>query len=236
MSAHTVYELRNYAMQAGQRDVLIDLFEREFIESQEALGSRVVATFRSLDDPDRFVWIRSFENMTTRAAAMEGFYTGPVWQSQRNAANATIADSDNVLQLRPLSGDATRGATARPGIGAAAPTSLILAETYFLADRQGDAFAQTFAAEALPLLRDIDRAPFATFTTEHAPNSYPRLPVRENETVFVALTRFDSTEAHRAQTERSARALNDIAGVVRPFVIAPTEKMRLQPTARSLLR
>jgi len=236
MPVHTVYEFRNYTMQPGQRDVLIDLFEREFIESQEMLGTRVVGAFRNLDDPDRFVWIRSFENTTARAGALDSFYGGPVWQAHRSAANATIVDSDNVLQLRPLTGDATCGATSRPGIGAATPTSLILAETYFLAERQGEAFARTFADESLPLLRDVDRAPFATFTTEHAPNSYPRLPVRENETVFVTLTRFESAETHLAQSERAIAALNDIAGVLRPHLVAPTEAMRLQPTARSLLR
>lgn len=236
MPAQTVYELRNYAMQPGQRDVLIDLFEREFIESQEALGSHVVGTFRNLDDPNRFVWIRSFDTMTTRAAALDGFYTGPVWQRERTAANATIVDSDNVLQLRPVSGDATRGATVRPGVGASPPTSLIVAETYFLADRQGDAFADVFATDALPLLRDLGRAPFATFATEHAPNSYPRLPVREHETVFVTLTHFQFVRDHQTQTANAFGALRDVAGLLRPHLVAPTETLRLQPTARSLLR
>ena len=76
MPTHSVYEFRNYTMQPGQRDVLIDLFEREFIEPMQVLGARVVATFRSLDDPNRFVWIRSFDTMATRAAALDGFYTG----------------------------------------------------------------------------------------------------------------------------------------------------------------
>lgn len=236
MPAHTVYELRNYNMQPGQRDVLIDLFEREFIESQEVLGSQVVGTFRNLDEPNRFVWIRSFENMATRATALDGFYTGAVWQAHRTEANATIIDSDNVLQLRRVAGDATRGASVRPAIGAASPSSLILAQTYFLADHQGDAFARSFAADALPILRDIDQAPFATFATEHAPNSYPRLPVRENETVFVALTHFDSEDTYRMRSENAAAALHDVAAVLRPHLIAPTETLRLQPTPRSLLR
>ena len=94
MTPLTVFELRNYVMHPGRRDVLIDMFERNFIESQGALGSQVVATFRNLDDPDRFVWIRGFESMETRARALDGFYSGPLWQSLRSEAVFAQADLD----------------------------------------------------------------------------------------------------------------------------------------------
>jgi hypothetical protein len=233
MTAHAIYELRNYVMHPGKRDALIDLFEREFIESQEALGSHVVGTFRNLDEPDRFVWLRSFETMETRARALDGFYTGALWLSLRNEANATMIDSDDVLQLRPVGGDATRGSTQHPPPGAVTPAqTLIVADTYFLADRSGDAFAAIYEREALPVLRDLRLAPFAAFATEHAPNNYPRLPIREKDTVFVALTYFDSIQAH----ENVRSQLTHIAETLAPHTIAPTHTMRLQPTARSLLR
>lgn len=73
MRVHRIFELRNYLLKPGRRDELIALFEREFVESQEAAGLRVVATFRNLDDPDRFVWIRSFTDMQARKAALEAF-------------------------------------------------------------------------------------------------------------------------------------------------------------------
>jgi hypothetical protein len=39
--------------------------------------------------------------MTSRAKALTDFYSGPVWKAHREAANATMIDSDNVLLLRP---------------------------------------------------------------------------------------------------------------------------------------
>ena len=57
---YPVVELRQYTLRPGQRDVLIGLFDREFVESQEAAGMAIVGQFRDLDDPDRFVWIRGF--------------------------------------------------------------------------------------------------------------------------------------------------------------------------------
>src|SRR5687767_14085568 len=58
-----VVELRQYTLHPGQRDVLIELFEREFVETQEAEGMRIVGQFRDLDNPDRFVWLRGFPDM-----------------------------------------------------------------------------------------------------------------------------------------------------------------------------
>src|SRR5262245_28954641 len=90
-----VIELRDYTLHAGRRDELIALFEREFIETQEAHGMRVIAQFRDLDRPDHFVWLRGFADMSSRRSALEGFYGGPVWAAHREAANATMIDSDN---------------------------------------------------------------------------------------------------------------------------------------------
>src|SRR4029078_11459043 len=102
-----VVELRQYTLRPGARDTLIELFEREFIESQEAEGMRIIGTFRNLDNPDRFVWLRSFPDMAARAAALNGFYYSPVLTAHSAAANATMVDVANVLLLR----------AARPGAG-----------------------------------------------------------------------------------------------------------------------
>src|SRR5213592_627287 len=64
-----IIELRQYTLHPGQRDVLIDLFDREFVETQEACGMRILGQFRDLDDPDQFVWVRSFPDMPARATA-----------------------------------------------------------------------------------------------------------------------------------------------------------------------
>jgi hypothetical protein len=74
-----VVELRRYTLKPGARETLVELFDREFVESQEALGMSILGTFRDLDDPDQFVWIRGFSSVASRASALQAFYTGPVW-------------------------------------------------------------------------------------------------------------------------------------------------------------
>src|SRR5579885_1129269 len=96
-----VLELRQYTLRPGRRDELIELFERQFIETQEALGISVIGLFRDARRPDRFVWIRGFPDMKFRRKSLEAFYDGPYWERYSEAANATMLDSGNVLLLRP---------------------------------------------------------------------------------------------------------------------------------------
>src|SRR5438270_545505 len=45
-----IVELRQYTLHPEKRDVLIDLFDRQFIEPQEALGMKIIGPFRDVDD------------------------------------------------------------------------------------------------------------------------------------------------------------------------------------------
>ncbi len=126
-----VVELRNYRTQPGQRDTLIDLFEREFIDPQEALGASVLGAFRDIDDPDRFVWLRGFADFDSRFTALDGFYSGEVWKRRRAEANAAMINSDDVLLLRPLAGGIGRDPGMRPPIDAPASGAIIVATTCF---------------------------------------------------------------------------------------------------------
>jgi len=96
-----IVELRQYTLHPGARDTLVRVFEQYFIEGQEQHGMRVIGQFRDLTDPDRFVWLRGFADMETRTRAVEGFYSGAVWQEHGPAANAAMIDHTNVLLLKP---------------------------------------------------------------------------------------------------------------------------------------
>ena len=131
-----VVELRQYTLHSGKRDVLIDLFDREFVEAQEQVEMKIIGQFRDLDHPDRFVWLRGFPDMASRAKALNDFYSGPVWKAHREAANATMIDSDNVLLLRPAfptSGFSLESLKRAPVGADEIPTSLVVATIYYFA-------------------------------------------------------------------------------------------------------
>ncbi|MGW4060607.1 NIPSNAP family protein [Amycolatopsis sp. NPDC004747] len=154
-----VVELRRYTLHPGRRDELIELFEREFVEPQEAAGAHLFGLFRARAAPDEFVWLRGFRSMESRKAALEQFYFGPVWQEHRSAANATMIDSDNVLLLRPV----------RRGLAAPPP---------------GAGVHVTVSAPAPP-----PESAFAAFETEPSENTFPQLPVRTDGPFSVHFSR-----------------------------------------------
>jgi hypothetical protein len=235
-----VIELRDYLLHANQRDVLIELFEREFIETQEAVGMRVMGQFRDLDRPDHFVWLRGFADMAARQCGLEAFYGGDVWRAHRNAANATMIDSDNVRLLRHARPAWALASPAAPrphrDAEAARPQSVFVLMVAALAAAADEAFKRAFERDALPLLRECGLMPIAVFETEPAPNNFPRLPVREGEPVFAWLSRSASAaqaEHALAHWDASPRA----AAAVWPRLgIRDVQRTRLQPCARSWLR
>lgn len=192
-----VFELRRYTLHPGRRDALIDLFERAFIEPQNALGITLPGLFRDADRPDRFVWMRAFPDMDARRDALEAFYGGNVWRAHRDAANATMNDSDDVFLLQR--------APDSPAFGGNAATV------------HGPLFCAIYR-DCIPELRSLTERGariVATFVTEPAANTFPQLPVREGEHVFVALV------------DRCERAIVAITN--------PDEISELIPTTRSSL-
>jgi hypothetical protein len=232
MTQHPILELRQYTLKDGQRDVLIDLFESEFVESQEAHGYRIVGTFTDLDRPERFVWLRAFKDMQSRAAGLGAFYGGPVWQAHRDAANATMIDSDNVLLLHAPDDGAELDLADRPAkVDQNAAAGLVVATVNYLNGAPNEA-AQVFRTDVAPALERGGIQLLGWFVTESEPNNFPRLPVREGETVLVWFAR-SADEADLAARITEMRAA---AAPLKRFLAADTETLRLRPTARSLLR
>ena len=95
MNHSAVVELRRYTLRPGERDTLVELFDGNFVESQEAVGIDLIGQFRELDDPDVFTWIRGFRGMEERARGLAEFYDGATWHAHSRAANATMVDSDD---------------------------------------------------------------------------------------------------------------------------------------------
>ncbi|CAM4019798.1 NIPSNAP family protein [Kibdelosporangium persicum] len=174
-----IVELRQYTLKPGRRDTLVEIFEKHFVDTQEAVGITLIGLFHDLDNPDRFVWLRGFQDMRSRKAALIAFYEqGEAWKTHGPAANATMIDSDDVLLLRPL-GDV-------------------------VVDREYGQYTAVISARPAEVAEPVMR-----FEPLVAENTYPRLPVRE-EQMFVTVY-----------------AGGDSSG---------SEGLRLKPTAGSAMR
>ncbi|TIP07488.1 MAG: NIPSNAP family protein, partial [Mesorhizobium sp.] len=99
-------------------------------------------------------------------------------------------------------------------------------------------FAERFRAEMVPQLTASGGRLLGAFVSEHAENTFSRLPVRAGENVFIAVIGFDDGDAHA--NYRSGLTASPAWQAVRQTMQAastkPAEMLRLTPTARSLLR
>lgn len=214
-----IVELRRYTLRPGQRDVLIDLFDRELVETQEATGMRILGQFRDLGDPDQFVWVRSFPDLATRGTALPAFYTGPAWKANAAAANATMIDVDNVLLLRPAG--RSGGIHVDPSVRDTPASSVVAATIYDLPAPVDDALVEFVEDTVFPVLTKAGGAPLGLLCTEYAENNFPALPIRTGVHKLVTFVSY-----------RESAAVEQLADDRLP----PAEQLLLTPTDRSLLR
>lgn len=217
-----VVELRSYRLHPGRRETLVELFEREFIDPQEAVGMAVLGQGRDRDDADRFVWLRGFSDRGARVTALGRFYGGPVWQRHRDAANATMVDSDDVLLLRPAWPGG--GLWHRPGRrGAAASGGTIVITVRPLRQAADVALIAQLRASTVPAFAAAGALEQGWYLDDPRPNDFPRLPVRDAGPVLVSVVVWPD--------DRPALPDTSIAS----WLAAPAQSLRLQPTAGSAL-
>jgi hypothetical protein len=229
-----VVELRQYTLHPSRRDDLIELFDREFVETQEAAGMHIVGQFCDLDDPDRFVWIRGFAVMSSREAALQAFYGGQVWKEHRAAAASTMIDSDDVLLLRPAFEGAGLAHPPAPRPSATDPAgsaAMIVATIHVVTHAPPTDQIRDFAGESDAAVEAHGAQPLAWYVTEPAENTFLALPVRTDVSVLVGLAAFRDEAHHQAFVAGPGRP----AGA-RSLPVSATSQLRLVPTARSQLR
>ena len=234
-----VVELRQYTLRPGRRDELVELFDREFLETQEETGMLVLGQFRDLDDPDRFVWLRGFRDMAARHRALTDFYGGPVWAEHGPRANATMLDSDDVLLLRHVSDEDGFAVSAsdRPRIGAPAPERFVSLTVWSFPPGRHDG-TSLIRDGLLPVLRRTGPAPLAALATETAHNTFLGLPVRTGENVAAVLTSYPDENAcrqHVADVQAHPLARDEILPAIERAQTAAPQTLRLAPTGRSLI-
>ena len=179
--------------------------------------------------------------MPSRAQALKNFYGGPVWKAHREAANATMIDSDNVLLLHPAT--PTSGFSLanreRPRLRSNETRSELIVATIYYFDAPVEAgFLEFFEKTVNPAAIGSGATVLAYFTTEHSENTFPALPVREGENVFVWFARFNDAaayERHIAALTQFPRWRDEISKELARCLKRPPEILKLWPTTRSLL-
>ena len=202
----------------------------------------VIGQFRDLDDPNRFVWLRGFRNMSERAEGLKAFYGGPVWRAYRETANATMIDSDNVLLLRPArpwSGFLQENNYRSPADAKEISGGLVVGTIYYLHASADEDFVDFFERKVKPPLTETGASLSAYFVTESTANNFRALPVREGENVFIWFSCFRDQAAyadHVAALANSRHWRAEVSDELACRLKRKPEVLKLSPTRRSQLR
>lgn len=200
----------------------------------------VLGQFELVDDPDRFVWIRGFENMEARRRGLSGFYGGPFWQAHRAEANETMLEFHKVHLLRPLGpvaemtgGLSLEDRALEPPGAVPAHTGLVVMDFYRSKPGALGRLTEIFEQRVQPALMAQGHQILGHLVAEMTPNDYPGLPVMQDPDLLVVLAAYrdaEHLEALRAEGKGSAH------GELSMLLAAEVETIRLRPTAKSLIR
>jgi hypothetical protein len=180
--------------------------------------------------------------MTSRAKALNDFYGGPVWKAHRQAANATMIDSDNVLLLRPAlptSGFSLENMN-RPRVGSdKVPKSVVVATIYYFEGPVAPDFIDFFEDTLRPVATSSGAKISACFVTESGKNTFPALPLRVGENVFAWFSTFQDSETYEnyvAALSQSEQWRGEASHGLARYLDRAPEVLKLSPTARSHFR
>jgi NIPSNAP len=99
-----IVEVRSYRIRPGKRDEFIKLFEERAIPAQRKYGMKIVGPFLDVENPNKFVFLRSFPSLEEREQIREAFYGGELWKNELEALAMPLLESYDVILCETSAG------------------------------------------------------------------------------------------------------------------------------------
>lgn len=197
-----VIELRNYLLKPNTYGKFQTLFNNQFVEPMNELGGYTVGQFRLEGEPDRFVWMRAFQDMKTRVDFLNAFYlNSAVWKKYRNEANGMMINSDNVYLLRPLAENGNLNETTTVRRGDLMKHGGMTVVDFYICNGRLEPAIDLFKKEYLPHLKALGVSP-TLWVSEMAENDFPRLPVFQDKNLLVTMTSFSDEHEYNTKIKQ----------------------------------
>src|ERR1051326_6989815 len=75
-----IVEVRSYRIKPGRREEFIRLFETRAVPALREHGMKVLGPLLDVENPNKFVWLRSFPSLAERDRMKDDFYEGELWK------------------------------------------------------------------------------------------------------------------------------------------------------------
>ena len=92
-----IVEVRSYRIKPGKRDEFIKMFETRAVPAQREYGIQIVGPLLDVENPNKFVFLRSFPSLEDRDRMKDAFYGGELWKNELEAFAMPLLDSYDVI-------------------------------------------------------------------------------------------------------------------------------------------
>ncbi len=99
-----IVEVRSYRIKPGRREEFIRFFETRAVPAQRSYGIKILGPLLDLENPNKFVFLRSFPSLDERERMKTAFYEGELWKGELEAIAMPMLDSYDVILCETSSG------------------------------------------------------------------------------------------------------------------------------------
>jgi len=99
-----IVEVRSYRIKPGRRTEFIEFFEKRAIPALRTHGMKVLGPLLDLENPNKFVWLRSFPSLEERERMKNDFYEGELWKNELEAIAMPMLESYDVILCETSTG------------------------------------------------------------------------------------------------------------------------------------
>jgi hypothetical protein len=92
-----IVEVRSYRVKPGRREEFIKFFETRAVPAQQAHGMKILGPLLDLENPNKFVFLRSFPSLDERDRMKNTFYEGELWKNELESIAMPMIDSYDVI-------------------------------------------------------------------------------------------------------------------------------------------
>jgi hypothetical protein len=99
-----IVEVRSYRIKPGHRQEFIEFFETRAVPALRSYGMQVLGPLLDLENPNKFVWLRSFPSLEERDRMREAFYESELWKGELEAIAMPLLESYDVILCETSAG------------------------------------------------------------------------------------------------------------------------------------
>jgi quinol monooxygenase YgiN len=92
-----IVEVRSYRVKPGKRDAFIEFFETRAVPSLRSHGMKILGPLLDIENPNKFVFLRSFPSLEERERMKNDYYEGELWKNELESIAMPMLDSYDVI-------------------------------------------------------------------------------------------------------------------------------------------